>query len=123
MSKPIYKFFMARFSQAWYQLSEEQQNSLTAKLNEALEKVGAKRVILCNSSWSSEQWSFAGAEEFPNIEAVQNHTAAFDYTIMNRATFIEKLTEMQQIVAQLLAQLQASQHDKFAAHLYQSHRQ
>ena len=45
MSKPIYKFFMARFSQAWYQLSEEEQNSLTAKLNEALEKVGAKRVI------------------------------------------------------------------------------
>ena len=42
---------------------------------------------------------------------------------MNRATFIEKLTEMQQIAAQLLAQLQASQHDKFAAHLYQSHRQ
>jgi predicted ATP-grasp superfamily ATP-dependent carboligase len=76
MSKPIYKFFMARFSQAWYQLSEEEQNSLTAKLNEALEKVGAKRVILCNSSWSSEQWSFAGAEEFPNVEAVQNHTAA-----------------------------------------------
>ena len=30
---------------------------------------------------------------------------------------------MQQIVAQLLAQLQASEQDKFAAHLYQSRRQ
>jgi hypothetical protein len=35
---------------------------------------------------------------------------------MNRATFIEKLTEIQQTVAQLLAQLQATEADKFAAH-------
>ena len=42
---------------------------------------------------------------------------------MNRATFIEKLTEVQRTVEQLLAQLQASEHDKFAAHLYQSRRE
>ena len=76
MSKPIYKFFMARFTDAWYQLSEEEQNSLSAKVDATLEKVGAKRLILCSSDWSSEQWSLAGAEEFPNIEAVQKHTAA-----------------------------------------------
>jgi hypothetical protein len=42
---------------------------------------------------------------------------------VNRATFIEKLTEVRQTVEQLLAQLQASEHDKFAAHLYQSRRE
>ena len=42
---------------------------------------------------------------------------------MNREAFIEKLTEMQQTVEQLLAQLQASEHDKFAAHLYRSRRE
>ena len=42
---------------------------------------------------------------------------------MNRETFIEKLTEIQQNVGQLLAQLQASEHDKFAAHLYRSRRE
>ena len=42
---------------------------------------------------------------------------------MNRATFIEKLTEVQQTVEQLLAQLQASEADKFVAHLYQSRKQ
>jgi hypothetical protein len=42
---------------------------------------------------------------------------------MNRVTFIEKLTEIQQTVAQLLAQLQATEADKFAAHLYQACRQ
>ncbi|HEY5811739.1 MAG TPA: hypothetical protein VIT23_03685 [Terrimicrobiaceae bacterium] len=42
---------------------------------------------------------------------------------MNRATFIEKLTEVQRTVEQLLTQLQASEHDRFAAHLYQSRRE
>ncbi len=72
MAEPIYKIFMGRFLEAWYQLSEEEQNSLTAKLDEALEKVGAKRPILCDTNWSSDQWSVGGIEEFPSIEAVQN---------------------------------------------------
>jgi hypothetical protein len=42
---------------------------------------------------------------------------------MNRETFIEKLTQVQQNVEQLLTQLQASEHDKFAAHLYRSRRE
>jgi hypothetical protein len=59
MAQPIYKLFMGRFLESWYQLSKEEQNSLVAKLNEALEKVGGKRPLLCNSHWSSDQWSFA----------------------------------------------------------------
>ena len=42
---------------------------------------------------------------------------------MNRATFIEKLTEIQQNVEQLLTQLRASEQDRFAAHLYRSRRE
>ena len=49
MAEPIYKLFMGRFSEAWYQLSKEEQNSLIAKLNWALEKVGGKRPLLCDS--------------------------------------------------------------------------
>jgi len=37
---------MARFLEAWYQFIQEEQDSLVAKLNEAHEKVGAKRPIL-----------------------------------------------------------------------------
>jgi hypothetical protein len=55
MAQPIYKFFMGRFSEAWYQLSKAEQESFEAKLDEALEKVGAKRVILCETNWSSDQ--------------------------------------------------------------------
>jgi hypothetical protein len=39
---------------------------------------------------------------------------------MNRAMFVEKLTEVQRTVQQLLVQLQASETDKFVAHLYQA---
>ena len=42
---------------------------------------------------------------------------------MNRESFIAKLTEIQQTVEQLLSQLQASEHDRFAAHLYRSRRE
>jgi hypothetical protein len=42
---------------------------------------------------------------------------------MNRATFIEKLTGVQQTVEPLLAQLQTSEADKFVAHLYQARKQ
>jgi hypothetical protein len=42
---------------------------------------------------------------------------------MHREAFIAKLTEIRQAVDQLLAQLQASEHDKFAAHLYRARRE
>ena len=75
MAQPIYKIFMARFSEAWYQLSEEERKGLVAKFDEALEKAGGKRLMMCGTNWSSDQWSIAGMEEFPNIEAVQNYMA------------------------------------------------
>jgi hypothetical protein len=42
---------------------------------------------------------------------------------MHREAFIAKPTEIQQNAGQLLSQLQASEHDKFAAHLYRSRRE
>jgi hypothetical protein len=43
--------------------------------------------------------------------------------IVNRAAFIKELTELQQAVAQLLAQLQASEAKKLVRHLYQARKQ
>jgi hypothetical protein len=73
MSEPIYKLFTAKFTEAWYHLSADQQTSLMAKVNDALERVGGKRIVLCDSSWSSERWIGFGVEQFPSLEAVQNH--------------------------------------------------
>ena len=90
MAKPIYKFFMGRFLEAWYQLSEEERNSRLAKLNESFEKVGGKRPVICDSSWSSDQWSIAGVEEFPSIEAVQNFTATL--TELDWSRYVESIS-------------------------------
>lgn len=74
MAQPIYKLFIAKSTQAAHQLPEEEWQKLSAKLDEAFAKVGGKRVILCNSGWASEQWTFWGVEEFPDIEALQKYT-------------------------------------------------
>ena len=74
MAQPIYKLWVAKWSEAWYQLSEDEQQQLIAKENAALEQVGGKQLVLCNSQWASEQWPFWGVEQFPDIEALQKHT-------------------------------------------------
>jgi hypothetical protein len=74
MAQPIYKLFMAKPSQSGYTVAQEEQQKVFAKVEEALEKVGGKRVISCDSGWASEQWVFWGVEEFPDIEAVQKYT-------------------------------------------------
>jgi hypothetical protein len=76
MSEPIYKFFRGGFLPDWYQLSKEEQESILAKQNDALAKLGVKRVILCKTYWSTDEWLWAGVEEFPNIEAVQKYMVA-----------------------------------------------
>jgi hypothetical protein len=75
MSEPIYKFFRGKFLPEWYQLSKEEQDSILAKLKDTLAKLGAKRIVLCNTYWSIDEWLWAGVEEFPNIEAVQKYMA------------------------------------------------
>lgn len=74
MAQKIYKLFLGKPTEAWYQLSKEEQDNLLARLHDALEKVGGKRLVLCESSWASERWEFFGVEEFSDIEAEQKHS-------------------------------------------------
>jgi len=73
MAEKIYKLWMMRFKEAWYQLSEEEQNSHMAKISESLDKVGGKTIILCTPVWASEQWLMFGVEEYPDVDALQKH--------------------------------------------------
>ena len=74
MAGPIYKLWMFKPTEAWYQLSKEEQDNFSNKIDEDLEKVGGKRLITCTPTWSTERWLAFGVEEFPDIEAVQKFT-------------------------------------------------
>lgn len=84
MAKPIYKLFMFRNVEAYYQLSQAERDEILGKLNAAFEKVGGKRLFFCDASWSSEQWPVFGVEVFPNIEAVQQYSEAMNELNMSR---------------------------------------
>ena len=74
MAQSVFKSFRLRFKESWFMLSKAEQDALLGKVGEALTKVGGKGVIMCESGWVSEQWWYWGVEEFPNVEAVQEHT-------------------------------------------------
>ena len=74
MAGAVHKAFRVSFAEAWYQLSKDEQQGVLAKVNAALEQVGGKSLVFCDSSWSSEEWQFFGVEVFPSVEAVQKHS-------------------------------------------------
>ena len=92
MAGPIYQVFMARVTDAWYQLSEEARNKMLADVAGCLEKVGGKSLLICNSVWASEKVQFWGVEEFPDIEAIQRlaelHTELHWYRYVDAKTVL-----------------------------------
>lgn len=90
MSGPIYKIFLFRNTEAYYQVSEETRNEFLGKLDAAFQKVGGKRLVMCNSYWSSDQWPVFGVEVFPNIEAVQQYSDAM--TELNMPRYVESMS-------------------------------
>jgi hypothetical protein len=90
MTRPIYKLFLFRNTEAYYQLPEEERDAALAKLEAAFQKAGGKRLIMCDSSWSSEQWPVFGVEEFPNIEAVQQYAEALKE--LNLARYVDSMS-------------------------------
>jgi hypothetical protein len=90
MTQPIFKMFMFRNTEAYYQASEEERNEVLSKLDAAFQKVGGKRLVWCNSYWSSDQWQVFGVEVFPNIEAVQQCSQAMNE--LNLSRYVESMS-------------------------------
>lgn len=78
MAEPIYVLFLNRLTEAWYQLSREEQDSYMAELTKVNEKFGVKFPIACDSSWSSEQWPHFGVMEISDIETLQKRAKALN---------------------------------------------
>ena len=90
MAQPIYQLFMGKMTEAWYQLSKEEQDSLWAKVEQALKQAGGKPVIYCDSRWAGEQWMGFGVEVFPDIEAVQKNVRLLEE--LNWYRYVESIS-------------------------------
>lgn len=73
MAGVIFKLFLVKPTEAWYQLTSEEQADLMKKSEKSLENVGGKTLVTADCSWSSEEWMFFGVEEYPDIAAEQKH--------------------------------------------------
>jgi hypothetical protein len=72
MSKPVYLLVLGRgFTEAWYHLSKEEQESIWAKVDEIDQRAGAKWQISCNSRWADEEVYNWSVIEYPSMEAYQ----------------------------------------------------
>ncbi len=78
MSKPVYLYFVVLgFTEAWYQLSKDEQDQLWAKNDEISKRVGAKTIIMCDSRWADEATVGWGVEEYPDMDAYQKKVEDF----------------------------------------------
>lgn len=73
MTEPIYKLYLSRPTEAWFELSWDERQEKLKRLNGLLVSIGGERVIQCDSTWSSDEWPFWGVEKFPNLEAAQKY--------------------------------------------------
>ena len=89
---PVYKLWQGRFTEAWHQLSEPEQQGLLGRVMEALDSAGGKELVICDAAWSNERWPFFGVEEFPDMEAVQRHTQRL--TELNWGRYIDSRTTL-----------------------------
>lgn len=70
MSKPVYLLVTGSGpTEAWHQLSEDEQNSLWSKVAKVDERAGAKWVISCDSRWADEANMGFAIIEYPNMDA------------------------------------------------------
>ena len=87
MAQPIYKLWQGRFTEAWHQLPQQEQQRLFGAVQQAMETVRGKPLTTCDAAWSNERWPFFGVEEFPDLDAVQRHEQIL--TDLNWARYIE----------------------------------
>ena len=79
MSTPILLLILGQgFKEAWYQLSEEEQENLWKRAQEIDRKAGAVWRILCDSRWDDESVANWGVIEYPDIDAYREKVAELE---------------------------------------------
>ena len=51
MAQLVYKLWQARMTEAWHELSGEEQQRLLGQVSEALDTAGGKELVICDAAW------------------------------------------------------------------------
>ena len=79
MSTPIYLLVLGRgFTEAWYQLSKDEQDDLWAKVQDVEQRAGSRWLILCDSRWADEELFDWGVLEYPDMDAYRRKVAELE---------------------------------------------
>jgi hypothetical protein len=79
MAQPIYLLVMGKgHTEAWYQLSEEEQTALWAAVEEIEKRAGGSWTICCDSRWANEEIYDWGVLQYPSMEAYQQKVAELE---------------------------------------------
>jgi hypothetical protein len=79
MPQPIFLLVLGKgYTEAWYQLTKEEQDNLWAKVQDIDARAGATWRILCDSRWADEEIFDWGVIEYPDIEAYQKKVAELE---------------------------------------------
>lgn len=72
---PVYELWLVKnqANESWENLTSELRDHLFALNGALIEKYGGVNVIICETTWSNEEYSFFGMTAWPNIEAEQAH--------------------------------------------------
>jgi len=75
MSKPVYVLVLSQgLTEAGSQLIQQgQAQEAIKKAYASRDQAGGKAIIDCDSRWSSQQWMGFSVEEYPSVEALQEH--------------------------------------------------
>lgn len=72
MSQPVFLLIIAKgYTEAWHQLSAEEQKNLWSKVMEIHQRNGAKWHFVCDSRWADEEIFHCAVVEYPSLESIQ----------------------------------------------------
>jgi hypothetical protein len=89
--KPIIRLLFAKIKEAFYQLSEAEQQAFMIKDRKNLDELGGNVIMMIDCRWSNEEWNYVGIEEWPTIEALEKR-GAFEYEELHKFRIIESKT-------------------------------
>ena len=80
MSKKIYKLCLIRgYTEAYFQLSEEEKKKLWERVFRAVEKAGGKMATpYYNCRWSTDKYRTFFTMEYPNVESAIEDTSSVE---------------------------------------------